>query len=297
MKAAALIVLAVLTVGLPAIADSRETLRQRLDSLAVETQVRKRSGKPIDDLEAASATLRDSLVGMRSDAPSAASEPDGGTPAGTFLLSTGAAISSFLESAISFKPAGLFDWVIVGTGVVAVLSGLLLFIGILAGRRKGKKKSAALPAPKQINLAPAKTLPTFPDAVHKSADGSTYNNRGLPEVAGQMPPPPVPPALESLMKDLRVAAQQSQPQPQPPPPPPQPAEPPPPPAPSPLIANAADSSPSTRARGANVPQKDTPGFRDSVAADAKSGMSDVEISRKYHIPADQVRLMLRMKQD
>ncbi|GBU22042.1 hypothetical protein R80B4_01945 [Fibrobacteres bacterium R8-0-B4] len=310
MRAAVFIVLAALAVDLPVHADSRDTLRQRLDSLEVETQVRKRSGKPIDDLEAAGAALRDSLVAMRSNMPPAGPEPEG-TPGGSFFSSIGAEISSFLESAVSFKPNGLFDWIIVGTGVVAVLSGLLLFIGILAGGRKGKKKVAAPNEPKRINLAaaPADTLPILPDAAQpKPVSGSTYNIKGLPETAAQIPPPPVPPALEELFGNLRnIATQQSQPQPpqsappaptafQPPPPPPPPAPLQPPSAPMPLIAAATDQPPSTRTKGANIPQMGSPGFSDSVAADAESGMSDVEISRKYHIPTDQVRLMLRMKQ-
>jgi ABC-type transporter Mla subunit MlaD len=113
-----------LAVALPVLSDSRDALRQRLDSLEVETQVRKRSGKPIDALEAASAQLRDSIVGMRSALPpEAVPVPAGGD--GAFFERTVSAFASFLDSAFSFKPAGLFDWIIVSTGVVAVLSGLL----------------------------------------------------------------------------------------------------------------------------------------------------------------------------
>jgi hypothetical protein len=52
-------------------ADRGLELRQRLDSIEVETQVRKRQGKSIEDLEAASADLRDTLVGLRGKAPQA----------------------------------------------------------------------------------------------------------------------------------------------------------------------------------------------------------------------------------
>jgi len=312
MKRVKPIVLAALAVILTAgavLADSRETLRMRLDSINVETQVRKRLGKPIDDLETASALLRDSIVGMRSASPSAAAEPYG-APDSSFLSSVGSKISSLLGSAVSFRPTGLFDWIIVSTGVVAVLSGLLLFIGILAGRRKGKKKAAAPPAPKRINLAPPETLPPLPDPVPKPGAGSTYNNRGLPEAAAQIPPPPVPPALASLFDTIHKVQTppplippppqfQPPPQPQPLPPAPKAPEPTPlpPSAPPPLVINAPDSSASTKTRGRDIPKAGSPGFSDSVAADAKSGMSDVEISRKYQVSVDQVRLMLRMRQD
>jgi len=288
-----------------ALADGREALRLRLDSIDVETQVRKRSGKPIDDLEAAGAALRDSLMGMRSTSPSAASDDDG-TP-GNFFSSLGPTLTSLWESAVSFKPSGLFDWVIVGTGAVAVLSVLLLLIGIIAGRRKKKTTDKKAPAAvKKINLARTETMPAFPDI---PTTGSTYDFKGrLPD---NPPPPPtqpqVPAELESLMDTLRKVSpiqqqQQATPpqppaepafsSPPPPPPPPQPYTPP-----TPLIVTAPDSSPSQRKRNANIPKAGSPGFNESVIADAKNGLSDIEISRRYHISVDQVRLMLRMKQD
>jgi len=304
MKTAKLPILLLIAVTAASVfAESRETLRARLDSINVETQVRKRSGLPIDDLEAASAALRDSIVRMRSSAPSGDSDPAGdpSDPGGGLFSSIASKISSFLETAVSFKPAGLFDWVIVGTGIVAVLSGLLLFIGLLAGR-KGKKKNAASKEPKRINLAPADDRPpVFPDPASKPGAGSTYNSRGLPEIAAQMPPPPVPPALAELMGKIREASPPPAPtafRPAEPPPPPAPPPPPPsqPPAPPSLIAAAPDS-PRQRTRGMDVPKAGTPGFSDAVASDSKSGLSDVEISRKYHISVDEVKLMLRMKQD
>jgi hypothetical protein len=288
----------------PALADSREQLRQRLDSLEVETQVRKRSGKPIDDLETAVAALRDSIVGMRSAASPAAPDPAEKPSlfSGKFFSSIGSDIASFLESTVSFKPSGLFDWIIVGTGVVAVFSGLLLFIGILAGRRK--KGAAAEKKVRKINLAPTDTLPALPPDEPKTPEPTTYNFKGLTN-APPPPPPPVPQGFDSLMDTLRKMSETQQPQQQqpptptfePPPPPPPPAPPPPPPPPQPLVVNAPDSSPSSKTRDAAVPKIGSPGFSDSIAADAKSGMSHVEISRRYHISVDQVKLMLRMRQD
>jgi hypothetical protein len=282
-------------------ADSRETLRTRLDSLSVEIQVRKRMGKPIDDLEASIATLRDSIVWMRSASPSAGLEPVAGEESafgGKFLSSVGAAVSSFLESTVSFKPNGLFDWIIVGTGVVAVLSGFLLFIGILAGRRKGKKKTGEDNF-KRINQARAGTLPVLNDP---PKPGSAYGFKGQTPAAPTVPPPPpVPPALEEVLTSIR----NSNPKPKSPPPPLEPPPPPVPPPPPPkprggglppdLMVNAPDSSPSSRTNVRDVRKMGSQEFSDSVVNDSKSGMSDVEISRKYHVPVDQVRLMLRMK--
>jgi len=297
--------LAALT-ALPALAESRETLRARLDSLAVETQVRKRLGKPIDDLEAASSALRDSIVWMRTASPSAGSEPsaaEGSGFGGKWVSSAGAKLSSFLESTLSFKPNGLFDWIIVGTGVVAVLSGLLLFIGLLAGRRKGKKKADAEPA-RKMNLAKTQTLPVLPDP---PKPGPVYDFKGKPAAPPVPHPPTVPPEFEAVLTSIRNSnpnpAPQPRPQPMPPPeptppPPPPPLRPtPPPPPPIDLVINSPDSSPSYRTNARDVRKMGSQEFSDSVLADSKNGMSDGEISRKYHVPVDQVRLMIRMKAD
>jgi hypothetical protein len=193
VKPIVLAALAVILIAGPVLADSREALRQRLDSINVEVQVRKRMGKPIDDLETAAAVLRDSIVGMRSASPYAADEPSGASDS-SFLSSIGSMLSSLAGSAVSFRPTGLFDWIIVSTGVVAVLSGLLLFIGIVAGRRKGKKKTAAAQGYKRINHATAESpLPVLPDPPKPAA---VYNIKVQPD--GVPPPPPVPPALADL---------------------------------------------------------------------------------------------------
>lgn len=293
----------IVALSAPSVLGDREVLRQRLDSLNVEMQLRKRGGKPIDDLEAESAVLRDSIVGLRAS-PAGGGLPAESPPGGSVWDRGVAAIASFLDSALSFKPSGLFDWVIVGTGVVALLSGLLLFIGLVAGRRKGAaaKNKAMPPEARKVNLAPQTSRqPAVPAALPDAfpgARGAAYRYNGLPAAAapGPMLPSQIPPEFETLMQNLRDAA--SAPQPAPamedalPPPPPPPKTPPP----SQLIVEGTGASASAR-RGANIPKAGSPGFGELVAADSKSGLSDVEISRKYQISVDQVRLMLRMKQE
>jgi hypothetical protein len=286
----------------PSAFSDREALRQRIDSLDVETQLRKRSGKPIDDLEAEIAKLRDSVVELRSSSPgegAPAAESDGGS----LWESAAAAVSSFLDSAISFKPSGLFDWIIVGTGVVAVLSGLLLFIGLLAGGRRGAagKKSARPPA-RTVNLAPQTGRQTaVQDAVPDPlpAKGAAYRYNGMPEINAPQEPQQIPPELETLMQNLRKAAPPpTQPQTEVVPPPPAPPPKAPPQPPSPLIVEGLGSSlPPYARRGAAVSKAGSQGLNDMIVADSKSGLSDVEISRRYQISVDEVRLKLRMKQD
>jgi hypothetical protein len=262
-----------------------------LDSLDLETQNLKRAGKPIDDVEAERAMLQDSIRGLRGVSPAddAPARPGGGFGwDGTF-----AAFASFLGTVFSFKPSGLFDWVIVGTGAVALLSAALLFIGLVAGRRKGAAARKVAEPARKINLAPPTgRQQAVPDAL--PASGAAYNYNGLPAPAA--PPPQVPPEWEALMRSARGAAASPPPDAAPPPtvaPPPKPTAPS---SPSPLIVEGTGSSAVSARRGA-IPGVGSPGFAEQISADSKSGLSDVEISRNYKISVEQVKLMLRMRQE
>jgi hypothetical protein len=299
--------------------DKRLELRNRLDSLEVEKQVLKRQGKPIDDLEASSALLRDSLVEMRGGAaaPQEAQGPvEGG--GGSLWADALAVAGSFLESNLSFRPAGLFDWIIVGTGVVAILSALLLMAGIVVGRRK-PRPAPRKAAGRKVNLAPTGPRPAIAAADSGAearyrfggiADlagaggapaGSTYNAGGRmnePKSGAADSPEQVPPELESLMESLRKAASTKQQAPQAgqpaaAPPRPAPAANTPPQPPPPLIVNAPDT-PQPPPPAAAAPRVGSQGFSDLVISESKGGLSDAEISRRYQVSVDQVRLILRM---
>jgi len=306
----------------PAVTDPGLALRHRLDSLEVEKQVRKRQGKPIEDLEAVSAELRDSLVGLRASVPQAAPPKE----AEQGLSSFGKI--PYIEEILSFRPTGAFDWVIVGTGAVALLSGLVLVIGLFAGR---KKKRAAVPKKQQvsrkINLAPTATQRAVPEAsgsepppprdsvaefqslvenlrkvapASPQAAGAPPFPLREPEPRGYAPLPKVPSPLVTNELEPRKAA------PTPPPPPP-PAPPPP------LIVNAPETPPSPISEGLSgkplasevlsVRTPTTPpgpavgAFSDLVIVAAKDGLGELEISRRYQLSVDQVRLILRMERN
>jgi len=295
----------------------RQELRHRLDSLEVETQVRKRQGKPIADLESAVAALRDSLSEMREAVPpgAGASLTETGEKAG-FLKSL-TAVAPFLEEALAFKPRGMFDWVIVGTGLVALLSGLVLVIGLIVGRKKRPAGPRKVIVGRKVNLAPTRSqpavndadedvLPSRPGALPAAGPaGATYNSGGRMDRAAANSAPPAQEHnmvnFQAMMDKLREVA------PPPPPPPsapvsrpapaqnpvPQPPAPPPPPPPPPsLIIDAPDEPEPVRHpagrefTGGNI--------NDRIADAAASGMSEQEISRRFQIGIDQVRLILRM---
>src|SRR5215510_6451643 len=84
-----------------------------------------------------SAELRDSLLNLRGGAAPRAASPQEYAEQGNALFGG----IPFLEDIASWRPGDAFDWVIVGTGAVALLSGLALAIGLFAGKKK--KRGAA----------------------------------------------------------------------------------------------------------------------------------------------------------
>ncbi|MDR2728324.1 MAG: hypothetical protein LBB56_04270 [Chitinispirillales bacterium] len=139
-------------------AAERLELRQRLDSLEVEKQTLKRLGKPLFELETAASRLRDTLSAMRvQTTPSEQQSSSGKSFSLPFSLPSSL-------SGISFAPRNFFDWFIIATGVVALISGFLLVIGILhtarvkkrraaAPKTKGAKNNATNNVSKRMNLA------------------------------------------------------------------------------------------------------------------------------------------------
>jgi hypothetical protein len=178
-----------LTISMPIYAEAESIsdvfleLRNRLDSIEVEIQARKRSGSPIGDLEAITANLRDTLSGMREQI--AAAYPSG-TPSETTDrgLSFDWIAGIIPESILSFRPKELFDWIIVGTGAVAVLAVLILLMGIFTGRKRKHKNraSAKKPAIRKVNLAPPtaknKTIDTGPEINYGGNIGNASGDGG-----------------------------------------------------------------------------------------------------------------------
>ncbi|MCL2218762.1 MAG: hypothetical protein FWC23_02465 [Chitinispirillia bacterium] len=289
---------ALLAADLSAEADRRLELREQLDSLGMLIQERKRQGKPIEDLEAASSALRDTIAELRASAPPLPPSdlrPDS---------AAGFSFQAFFEDILSFRPQGTFDWVIVGTGLVAVLSAFMLFIGLIAGRNKrpAKPKKKVI---SRMNLAPTGRHISVTDAddagvLPNSGPAGTpvYGRTGRINAAGAnvlptLPPPPEPMAnLQSLVEKLREAVPPSP----PPPPAPRPVPaPPPPPPPQPLIIDAPDGPPQTQsARALETETLGSTNVNDLIAAASENGLSVQEISRQYQVSVDQVRLILKM---
>jgi hypothetical protein len=329
MLSGALLVL--LAVGADA-NDPRFDLRQRLDSIEVETQLRKRQGRPIGDLEAAADALRDSLIGLREYA--SVHELDQYPPSKNSFWAQLASKVPFMEGVLAYRPGSMLDWVMVGTGAVALFSLLLLAIGLFVGRKKragAKKDKKKERAVSRMNLAQTGSHPavgSYAAAERQPGTGAAYgaNGRMLKPAPDAQREQEQMASLQSLMEQLRKVA----PPPEPPPvqpapvpiyaPPPEqtyvppfvsppPAAPvaaaplpPEPAAPPPLILNAPDNLPPPPlvsmgpGTGASSGPLHAAAINELVAAAAESGLNEQEISRRYQISVDQVRLILRMKQ-
>jgi hypothetical protein len=147
----------------------RQLLTEKLDSLELEKQIRKRSGQPLEDLDKIAEQVKDSLVvsrrqiasGEESRQLSVEAAPD------TVALSPQQAWRRFV-------PKSMFDWIVVAVGVVAVISGLVLVVDLMGlfFRRARKKKKSAPPLHEMFTaIAPLQSaVPKVPTGATDSRD-------------------------------------------------------------------------------------------------------------------------------
>lgn len=226
----------------------RERLVARLDSLEVVKQHHKRRGLTLADLERQTARIKDSLAALKEQIESGTVEaPRGSLPSARFVLPD--------LPLDTLRPASAFDWVIVSVGAVALLSGLILLIGLLRGlftkgaRRKKKQ---------QVSVIPRQTAPP-PNPARPKAEG----------------PPPPPPRTDTTNDDIaflrdRIAASE-----------PKKASTPPP-----------HLNPQTPTSLQESSAEDD--IKNKVLAAAREGLSISQISRRFHIGADHVALILKV---
>jgi hypothetical protein len=129
----------------------RTSLVAQIDSLNIEKQLRKRTGKAIDDIEHQQSIYLDSLNSLRKTIQSGFTAPENHAENKHSI-----SLNSFAH------PITFFDWLIVVTSAVAILSSLILISGIFrAAVRKVK--------PKSKTQQPIKNKPQYP-ANHQMKD-------------------------------------------------------------------------------------------------------------------------------
>lgn len=233
----------------------KHELSRRLDSIELEKQRLKRRGEDLSDLERDAALLKDSIFMLRSaisNEEGIAAHPD-----------TSRAFRGFnLEQ---YLPRNPFDWIVVVMGAVAVLSGVVLVVGLFQsrfGRGRGRSGRAARPRSSARPSPPPRAAPKLPPLEPGADDGESEKQREREK-------------LERLRRRIeRGTPRAGRPEREPPP----------------IPRSAPDDQPPADAgEGGDI-------TREIIRA-ARGGMSEEEISRRYHIGVDQVRLIVRMHRD
>jgi hypothetical protein len=209
----------------------RRRLMQRIDSIEVEKQIRKRNGTNFSELEELTTQLRDSLSALKNLLITGTQPP------------TKANSSAFhKKSGVIFKPRGLFDWVIVFVGSIAVVSGCILILGIITSSSRKQRRSPRKQMP-DPGTAPSPARHQYQQLPQRSIASPEVTPDKSPEP--EFPPHPQPKGTKS----------------------------------------SRQVSPET--------EMSTDIDRRIVMA-AREGQDIQQISRRFHISADQVALILKV---
>ena len=125
----------------------RNSLQQRLDSIDLEKQIRKRKGLSIEDLEKSGKAVMDSMAALRAGIEKRG-ESLGMDQPGTPRQDA----KSRVRGALKYAPHSVFDWIVIGAGAVALIAGIVLCIGLISmifekiasGKQRGKMAPDAL---------------------------------------------------------------------------------------------------------------------------------------------------------
>ena len=286
----ALIFVAMMSIGIPAFAATDTTVLSRrakismtLDSLEFEKQECKRQGRSLDALESRCHALRDSLDRFRASASGASFSPvDTSTVKPKQSVTTGkkpsifknlsARIPSYLVTATSglLNPKSPFDWIMLLVTLVAILSGLVLFFGIITmirdrlggKKRKGSARGLPPPPPARAALPPPRPTASPVAMLQKLKD---TNAKPEPK---QIPTPETSvqdtAAAEALRSRMRAEE-----------------------APKPIPPQVTkETVPEPQITGASL--------RERVLSAHNIGLPPEEIAKNLHVSLDQVKLILRV---
>ncbi|MFP4680584.1 MAG: hypothetical protein ACLFQB_08925 [Chitinispirillaceae bacterium] len=232
--------------------EKRLELGQKLDSLEVEKQELKRQGRAIATLERATDSLRDSLSALRR------------VPASETKTAS-------KSSPLSLRPRNTFDRIIIGIGLIAALSGIILIIGILRNRREKRKRMTYTYSRKLETVnkpsAKASSSPTEDEAQKPIMPPSNLHQSPEPSPTARKADSEVQHSEEDLISTLRDRLSQEE---------------------------SKEKTGSEPPVVAHTPQESSMSFNDLVVKSAQEGLSVQDISRRYQLSIDQVTLILKM---
>ena len=230
-----------------AVAEIKQALTRKLDSLDLEKQVLKRSGQSISDIELQQTELLDSLKLIREKIQSS-------------YLSQSRPYKATSKVSIP-RPQSLFDWIIVAVGATAVLSGLILIIGLL-------KTFSSKPRRRRTNSLKKKATQTYTQMQHSE-----------PLQKPVLPPPehPVfPDTLPDPITRLRMRIIEES-----------------------KTEEAMEQTPvhnvhSPVAHSTTLENDQEKDISNKILNASNSGLDVLEISRRFHMSTDQVSLILKV---
>lgn len=227
-------------------AAQKSALLQKLDSLDMEKQIRKRKGQSIEDLENLSVTIKDSITGVKKELARSGDVP-------TSKSNEPAGMQQYIKNFRKYLPQNTFDWIVVVVGFIAIIAGVILCVGLIG---------MALKKILRKKRPPLKTMhDIFPQTVKKN-DSEYLSKSERPDTD----------AADTRIDSLRQR-----------------------------IKEESGNTPLTGS-GQNAAQPnisgetaaDTAGLRNRIITAAEQGADIQEISRRFHVGADQVSLILRV---
>ncbi len=233
------------------VAEKKQVLSARLDSLEMEKQHRKQRGEPLDELERACAAVRDSIEQLRAQIGNLSEQ--GVLPPPERKAPSPPDLGALL------KGRSVFDWVILGVGFVAIVAGIVLVVGIFraffgaANRRPRHKAAPAKPS------TPARRPGASSRAPSASGGDTDINDEGIESLRHRV--------SADIKRIQRFDSEQ-------------------PPA---LRAQAGPDAGAGAAHGDSL--------RERIMQAAHEGLDVQQISKRFHISADQVALILRVASD
>ncbi len=240
------------------LAARKSALIQRLDSIDLEKQLRKRKGEAMTDLEKVAETIKDSVAVLKKQMPKS-NAVAGINPQMHASERQPFDVQAFLQK---IRPKSMFDWMVIVIGFIAVVSGMVLLVGIFGLLTKGlrKKKKPALPPKTLQEIFPRSYASEAYGKIPKVQSGHAEEKEGAMEVLRKrIEKTPIrqtsEPRLEPVLETVHDAIEEP------------------------------------------LTSQDNDDMKQRVMAAAREGCDVLEISRRLHISADQVSLILRMSKD
>jgi hypothetical protein len=237
------------------LAEQKASLLQKLDSLDMEKQSRKRQGQSIDDLEKVSAIVKDSIAAIRKGL-GGATEQARPLPKQNALET----MPSFLKDYAKYIPHNTFDWIVVAVGFAAVIAGAILCIALIGMLFKKRPRTLPLPREPREKKIPLKPLhEIFPNDAFDGAEVSPSAPAGQADSLSE--------AIDVVRKKINRGNTDT-------------------------VQNRIPLETEPDLSPENVTA--TPDLKSRVIAAARRGEDVRAISKKFHIGVDEVSLMLRV---